>query len=211
MYIIPDDLEDYCISHSEQVPDYLQELERATHLRTLAPQMLSGSLMGRYLSFVSTLLRPDCIVEIGTFTGYGSLCLAEGLSKTGTLHTFEVNDELLPTIEEFQLKSPFRNQIEVHLGKAEDLLPGMDIQPALAFLDAGKLQYEQHFEILMQKMTTGGVILVDNVLWSGKVIKDVHDDDTVALRAFNDRITTDERIKKIMLPIRDGLTMIRIL
>ena len=210
MKFIDEKIEQYCIQHSFHIPDYLVELERATHMRTLAPQMLSGAIMGRFLSFISMLLRPSCIVEIGTFTGYSALCLAEGLSENGILHTFEVNDELLPTIEEFQSQSPYQEKINVHIGPAEDLLPGLDISPDLAFLDAGKLQYADHYEILLKKMNAGGVILIDNVLWSGKVLKSDGDDDTKALKAFNEKIKNDDRVVQLMLPIRDGVTMLKI-
>lgn len=201
-------IESYCIQHSQDTPDYLIKLERATYMRTLAPQMLSGPLVGRFLSFVSNLIKPTCIVEVGTFTGYSALCLAEGLAPNGILHTFEVNDELLPTIQEFQSLSPYADSIQVHIGRGEDLLKEMNLAPELAFLDAGKLNYLDHYELLMTKMQSGGVIIVDNVLWSGKVARPATDDDTRALQAFNTHVASDKRCKQIMLPIRDGLTLL---
>ncbi len=211
MNFISADLEKYCIRQSNHVPDYLNELERTTHIRTIAPQMLSGKLMGRFLSFISHMLRPTCIVEVGTFTGYSSLCLAEGLAETGKLHTFEINDELEPIINEYFNQSPYRGQIKLYLGAAEDLLPDLDLEPDLAFLDAGKIEYDLHYEILLNKMKPGGIILVDNVLWSGKVLSKAVDVDTRALQLFNEKVAADTRCAQVMLPIRDGLTMLRVL
>lgn len=210
MKFVPETIENYCIAHSQEIPEYLHELERATHLRTLAPQMISGKLLGRYLSFISNLMKPTCIVEIGTFTGYSALCLAEGLAENGVVHTFEVNDELLPTIEEFKQKSPFADQINVHIGPAEELFPTMSIVPDLAFLDAGKSQYLAHYEMLVERMKSGSLIMVDNVLWSGKVTKPSQDTDTLGLQKFNQAVLFDDRCTPIMLPLRDGLTMLRV-
>ena len=203
---------DYCIEHSHGIPDYLIELERATFQRTLSPQMLCGQLVGRLLSFISCFVKPNCVVEIGTFTGYSALCLAEGMTQDGILHTFEANDELLPIIKEFQLKSPFNDQINVHIGLAEDILPTMDIQPDLAFIDAGKSNYLLHYELLISKMKSGGIIMVDNVLWDGKVINisEEVDADTLALKEFNRFVAEDPRCMPIMLPIRDGITILRV-
>lgn len=209
MNFIDESIEKYCVAHSDTVPDYLLALERATHQRTLAPQMLCGQLVGRFLSFMSHLLRPKCVVEIGTFTGYSSLCLAEGLADDGVVHTFEVNDELLSMINEFHTKSPYQSKINVHIGRGEDLFPAMNLEPDLAFIDAGKLNYIDHYEMIMSAMKPGGVILVDNVLWSGKVVANAKDDDTQALRAFNEKVRADDRCSTFMLPIRDGVTLIR--
>ena len=209
MQFIDINLENYCIAHSNPSPDYLTALERETHQKTLAPQMLSGPLMGRFLSFLSTLKKPNCIVEIGTFTGYSALCLAEGLSEDGLLHTFEINDELQPIIEKYFDQSPYSKQLRLHLGPAEKLLPEMEIEIDLAFLDAGKTLYSGHFELLFKKLKPGGLILVDNVLWSGKVLAETSDPETTALRAFNDRLIQDPRCSQIMLPIRDGITLIQ--
>lgn len=210
MEFIAEELENYCVDHSLKIPAYLNELERATYLRTLAPQMIAGKLMGRFLSFISRMIRPNCIIEIGTFTGYSALCLAEGLSHNGHIHTFEVNDELKPTIEEFKKKSPYSDQIRVHFGQAEDLLPTMNIKADLAFLDAGKAHYLEHYSILINKMNTGGIILVDNVLWRGKVVSGTTDADTEGLRAFNNKIAHDDRCIPLMLPLRDGLTLLQV-
>ncbi len=209
MNFISKEIEDYVVSNSQAIPPYLDELERVTHMRTLAPQMLSGKLVGRLLSFISHLIKPMCIVEIGTFTGYSSLCLAEGLLPGGVLHTFEVNDELLPIIDTFHKKSPYHEKIKVHIGRGEELLPNMNIVPDLAFLDAGKMNYLEHYNIVLDKMNTGGIIVVDNVLWSGKVLEPATDEDTKSLQAFNDFISADARVIQVMLPIRDGLTLIR--
>ena len=209
MNFVSEKIENYCIDFSQEVPTYLNELERATHMRTLAPQMLSGRLLGRFLSFISAMVQPNCIVEIGTFTGYSSLCLAEGLQTDGILHTFEVDDELLPTILEFHKLSPYEDKITVHIGAAEDLLPPLDIVPDLAFLDAGKTNYSNHYEILLDKMQPGGIILVDNVLWSGKVVRGDKDTGSSALQQFNKKIARDERCQQVMIPLRDGLTLLR--
>lgn len=209
MNFIDINLENYCIKNSNSIPEYLIELERTTHQSTLAPQMLSGPLMGRFLSFISMIKKPKCIVEIGTFTGYSALCLAEGLAPDGFLHTFEINDELEPLIRRFFEQSPFTDRLRLHVGAAERLLPEMDLDIDLAFLDAGKMMYSDHFELIMEKLKPGGIILVDNVLWSGKVLTKSDDEETKALQAFNDRIRNDERCYKIMLPIRDGITLVQ--
>ncbi len=209
MQFVEKSIENYCVEYSQKIPSYLMELERVTHQRTLAPQMLSGGLMGRYLSFISKMIQPECIVEIGTFTGYSALCLAEGLTENGQLHTFEVNEELKGIILEYQEKSPYQKNIHLHIGLGEVLLPKMDLKPDLAFIDAGKMNYEEHYEIILKKMQPGGIILVDNVLWSGKVLDTAQDQDTKALQAFNKRIARDDRCTQVMIPLRDGLTMLR--
>ena len=210
MVLSIEEIEKYCIDHSLAIPAYLNELERATYLRTLAPQMISGKLMGRFLSFISRMVRPHTVIEIGTFTGYSALCLAEGLADGGIIHTFEVNDEMFTTIKEFRKKSPFDDRINVHIGLAEDLLPSMHIKADLAFLDAGKAHYPEHYDILIDKMNPGGIILVDNVLWRGKVASDATDADTEGLRVFNKKIALDERCTPLMLPLRDGLTLLQV-
>lgn len=212
MRLETDPIGDYCVAHSHSIPEYLIALERATFQRTLSPQMLCGSLIGRLLSFISRLTKPTCIVEFGTFTGYSALCLAEGLSSDGILHTFESNDELLPTIEEFQKTSPYYNNIQTHIGLAESIFPHMDISPDLAFIDAGKTNYIVHYNLLMRKMKSGGMIIVDNVLWDGKVVfqNDEADSDTMALKEFNQLVANDPRCIPLMLPIRDGLTILMI-
>lgn len=210
MQFITPELEEYCINHTQDLPDYLHELERTTNLKTLAPQMLSGPLMGRFLSMMSHLLQPSCIVEIGTFTGYSSLCLAEGLAPDGHIHTFEINREMEPIIREGFGQSPYADRITLHLGAAEDIYPGLHLSPNMAFIDAGKMSYRLHYDMLMNTMQSGSVIIADNVLWSGKVLHIDPDEETQAIKDFNEYVLHDPRTSTVMLPIRDGVTLIRI-
>ena len=209
MDFIPEEIENYCKDLSSPPASYLEELDRETHLKTLAPVMLSGHLQGRVLSMISKMVRPERILEIGTFTGYSALCLAEGLVKGGRLHTIEVNDELKPLIDAYLDKSPYRDQIELHIGKAEELIPGMEQQFDLVFIDAGKKMYSDFYRLSLEKLNSGGIILADNVLWSGKVLQEDEDEETQALREFNRMVLEDPRVEVVVLPIRDGVSIIR--
>lgn len=202
-------LEKYCLDLSSPVPDYLNDLERQTHLRTLAPQMMSGPLQGRLLSMISKMIRPHCILEVGTFTGYATLCLAEGLADNGSIHTIDVNDELGYISDKFFSDSPFKDQIFRYTGKAEAILPQLHISPDLVFLDAGKQDYPLHFEECMKMMNPGGWILVDNTLWSKKVLIKRKDTDTGIIDSFNKMVLDDSRVDCFILPIRDGISIIR--
>lgn len=205
------DLEDYILSHGDAEPEYLARINRKTHLRMINPRMLSGHLQGRMLSMLSKMIQPDCILEIGTFTGYSALCLAEGLSAKGKLHTIERDDELEDFILENFKGSDYMDKIELHIGDAITLIPQMDALFDLVFIDADKREYKAYYEAVLPKVRRGGIILVDNTLWDGKVLKraESNDEQTKAIQLFNDMIAVDKKIEKLILPLRDGLTMIR--
>lgn len=200
----------YDLAHTTPLPPLFQSLERETHLRTLSPQMLSGPQQGALLRFISLMLRPRRVLEIGTFTGYAALCLAEGLAEDGLLHTIEVNDELAWLIRQYVEKAGLSDKIRLHLGDAADIVPHLDETFDLIFLDAGKMDYAQHYELVLPKLRPGGFLLADNVLWDGKVAgTEMKDATTLALRAFNDKIHQDPRVENLLLPLRDGLMMVR--
>lgn len=203
------DLNVYAEMHSSKSSELLYQLERETNLRTLAPVMLSGALQGQLLRLFSLLVKPEFVLEIGTFTGYGSLCMAEGLTETGQLHTIEPNPEVLFIAEKYFNLSSFKNQIFTHLGKAENIIPNLSIPfYDLVYLDGGKKDYAMHYELIIEKVRSGGLILADNVLWSGKVLNP-KDEDSQIIHAFNTKILEDSRVENILLPIRDGLMVIR--
>jgi len=200
-------LNDYCEAHSTPPGDLLYRLERETHLKTLAPQMLSGPLQGQFLRMLSRMLRPQRILEVGTFTGYSALCLAEGLAEGGQLHTIEVNPELEYLIRKYIRLAGREQQIALHLGDAADIIPGLEGPFDLAFLDAGKQDYRLHYELILPVLRPGGLILADNVLWSGKVLEPAADADAESIRAFNTFVVEDERVEQVFLPVRDGLLL----
>lgn len=205
-------IDDYAVDHSENEPELLKELNKETWQKVLIPRMLSGHYQGRLLSLISKLIRPKNILEIGTFTGYSALCLAEGLSKDGMLHTIDHNEELIEFQDKYFNKSEYKNQIISYLGNALEIIPKINENFDLAFIDADKCNYSNYFSLIIQKMNKGGVILSDNVLWSGKVTEKPNpkDADTIALIAYNKLLKNDSRIETILLPIRDGLTISRI-
>ncbi|WP_103071121.1 O-methyltransferase [Aquimarina sediminis] len=213
MHFIPEALDSYVVNHSEKEPELLQQLNRETYQKILQPRMLSGHYQGRVLSMISKLINPKNILEIGTYTGYSAICLAEGIQKEGELHTIDINEEL----EDFQRKyfdlSPYGKNIYQHIGDATSIIPSLDMKFDLVFIDADKPNYPTYFELVINKMNSGGVILSDNVLWNGKVIEKVDDDDlsTKALLSYNKLLTEDKRIESVLLPIRDGLTISRVL
>jgi caffeoyl-CoA O-methyltransferase len=204
-------LEDYLINHTDPEPDYLAVINRKTHLRVLNPRMLSGHLQGRVLAMLSRMIRPHRILEIGTFTGYSALCLAEGLIENGSLHTIEADDELEELIlSNFDL-SPYKHLIQLHIGDARHVIPQLNECFDLVFIDGDKREYEQYFELVLPVVKSGGFILVDNTLWDGKVLSstDSKDPQTEAVKRFNRILTSDQRVEKVILPLRDGLTLIR--
>ena len=209
MHFLSEDLERYAEQHSQQEPPLLAALTRETHLRILQPRMLSGHLQGRFLSLLSRLLAPTYIVEIGTFTGYATLCLAEGLMPSGRLHTIEANEEDEEIQNKYFGQSPYREQIIQHFAPALEVLPTLPDGIDMVFIDADKKNYLNYFEVLLPKMRPGGVILSDNVLWSGKVVEPIKDSDkhTQILMEYNKRLATDPRLETVLLPIRDGLTL----
>lgn len=209
MHFLSADLEAYIAANSEPEPDLLQELTRETHLKVLMPRMITGHYQGRVLSLISTLLRPKAILEIGTYTGYSALCLAEGLSPDGELITIDKNDELAGIQERYFTRSPYGSQIKRLTGLALEVLPGIDKVFDLVFIDADKTEYPQYFEQVLPKVRPGGVILLDNVLWSGKVVEPVEPKDliTPVLIDFNKKLSEDTRVRTVLLPVRDGLTL----
>jgi caffeoyl-CoA O-methyltransferase len=205
------DLEDYLIQHTDSEPDYLAKINRKTHLLLINPRMLSGHLQGRTLSMLSKMIRPERILEIGTFTGYSALCLAEGLTDNGVLHTIECDDELEDFVLENFQKSPYAAKIQLHIGDALKLVPGFSESFDLVFIDADKRDYQQYLEAVLPKVKPGGFILADNTLWDGKVLRPVehNDEQTHSIIKFNKSLATDNRVEKVILPLRDGLTLIR--
>ncbi len=211
MHFIPEELDDYVVKHSEDEPKLLQQLTRETFQKMLQPRMLSGHYQGRLLSMISKLVNPKNILEIGTYTGYSALCLAEGMQVSGELHTIDINEELVDFQRKYFDKSKYGDKIFQHLGNALDIIPKLDTTFDLIFIDADKDNYPNYFQVIMDKLNTGGIILSDNVLWSGKVIEPLQDDDisTKALLEYNKILKEDTRIETIILPIRDGLTISR--
>ncbi len=211
MNFLPQNIEDYTLKHSQKEPQLLQELARETWQKVLSPRMLSGAFQGRVLSMISKLIQPKTILEIGTYTGYSALCLAEGLSSDGVLYTIDKNEELFGLQQKYFEKSGTKNKIKSYLGNAIDIIPKIDKKFDLVFIDADKSNYINYFHLIIDKMNKGGVILSDNVLWSGKVLEklDPKDMDTKVLLEYNSLLNSDERIETILLPIRDGLTISR--
>jgi predicted O-methyltransferase YrrM len=205
------DQEDYILQHSDSEPDYLKLINRRTHVRMLNPRMLSGHLQGRVLSSLSKMIQPDNILELGTFTGYSALCLAEGLKAKGKLHTIECDDELEDFILENINLSPFADQIILHIGDAISIISGLNEVFDLVFIDADKREYSAYIQAVLPKVRKGGFILADNTLWDGKVLKEVagNDEQTRSIKHFNREIAENEELEKIILPLRDGLTIIR--
>ncbi|MEI6866370.1 O-methyltransferase [Flavicella sp.] len=212
MEFLPEKLDDYIIAHSQEEPNILKELNRETWQKVLNPRMLSGGFQGRVLSMISKLIQPKKILEIGTYTGYSALCIAEGMSTEGTLHTIDKNEELYDLQKKYFDKSEYGSQIKQYVGNALDIIPMIDEKFDLVFIDADKSNYINYFDLIINKMNKGGIILSDNVLWSGKVIETLNpkDVDTAALLEFNKLMNTDNRIETVLLPIRDGLTISRV-
>ena len=213
MHFLSEELENYAAQHTEDEPLLLQELNKRTHLNVLQPRMISGHFQGRFLSLLSKLVQPRTILEIGTYTGYATLCLAEGLHPEGVLHTIDIKEELTDLQREFFDRSGYGSQIVQHLGKAADIIPALDTTFDLVFIDADKQNYAHYFDLVIEKMNRGGIILSDNVLWSGKVVEEVKHNDkhTQALMAYNQKIKDDPRVETVLLPIRDGITLSRVL
>lgn len=210
MEFISAQLQAYVTQHSSEESALLAKINRETHLEVLQPRMLSGHFQGRVLSMISQLLQPTNILEIGTYTGYSALCLAEGLRPDGKLLTIDVNEELEMRVRGYFAASAFAAQIDYQIGDAAQLIPSLAISFDLIFIDADKQQYPLYYEQALQKLRPDGFILIDNVLWSGKVLDDKHQDkDSVLLRELNLKISQDPRVERVLLPIRDGLYLIR--
>jgi predicted O-methyltransferase YrrM len=211
MSIIPENIEKYCLNHTTDEDDLLKKINRETHLEVLYPRMLSGKWQGNFLKMISCMLKPQKILEIGTYTGYSAICLAAGLSENGLLFTIECNSELEDRIKNYFQLSPKCNQIKLLIGNALDVIPTLNHSFDLIFIDADKVNYLKYYQMVFDKLTAGGIILVDNVLWSGKVVEidKYNDKDTKAIHEFNEYIQNDKRVENLLLPLRDGIMMIR--
>ena len=204
------DILEYSEKYSQQEPEILQELNRETHLKILNPRMLSGFFQGRLLSVISKLIKPKKVLEIGTYTGYSAICIAEGMNKNGIIHTIDKNEELNTIQKKYFKKSGLENNIIQYNGCALDIIPKIEEKFDLIFIDADKENYINYFNLVIDKLNNNGVILADNVLWSGKVINsEDHDLTTNVLREFNKSVNNDNRVETILLPIRDGISIIR--
>ena len=213
MHFISQELENYIEQHSQKEPELLAALDKETYQKILLPRMLSGHFQGRVLSMLSKLIRPVTILEIGTYTGYSALCLCEGMQEKGVLHTIDIKEELVDFQRKYFDKSPWGNQIIQHLGEAIAIIPTLDIKFDLVFIDADKENYIHYFEMIVPKMNKGGIILSDNVLWSGKVLEPLQSNDlsTKILLEYNQLLKNDPRVESVLLPIRDGLTVSRVI
>ena len=209
MNFISDQLQQYIDDHSMEESDLLKALDRETHQKVLQPRMLSGSYQGRLLALLAKMIGPKKILEVGTYTGYATLCMAEGLTTGGSIDTIDHNEELTDMQRRYFDQSPYGSQIIQHIGEAKDILKSLTGPYDLVFLDADKENYPHYFDLIIDKLEMGGVILSDNVLWSGKVLEKAADEATSALQEYNHKINTDVRVESVVLPIRDGLTITR--
>jgi len=211
MQFIPEKIEHYSELFSTKETKVLAELNRETHLNIMIPQMLSGHIQGNFLKMISFMLRPKTILEVGTYTGYSAICMAEGLQENGTLYTIDINEELEEICTKYFKKAGFENNIKHHIGKALEIIPTINENFDLVFLDADKINYSNYYDLVIDKVNKGGFIIADNVLWSGKVVEPIknNDKDTKALHAYNKKINEDTRVENYLIPIRDGLMIAR--
>ena len=212
MDFISDDIMTYAINHTQDESNLLKALNKETHQKILQSRMISGHFQGRVLSFISQLIRPETILEIGTYTGYATLCLAEGLTKNGKIHTIEINEELIDFQKKYFDQSKFKNQIFTHIGDAIDIIPKLKLKYDLIFLDADKANYPNYMEMVLPKLKKGGVLVADNVLWSGKVLdyqQKRYDIETKGIKLFSELVKKNSSLQTLLLPIRDGLMMCR--
>ena len=207
--MISKEITEYAAAHSSTESDLLKQLDRETHLKVLSPGMLSGHIQGRLLSMISHLVKPVQILEIGTYTGYSALCLAEGLAENGVLHTIEANNELVEIIERYFLASGFDEHLQLHIGDAKRVLPSLTGPFEIVFIDADKENYVNYYNLIFDKVRPGGLIIADNTLWHGNVLTNDKGKETIGIVAFNEMIKKDLRIEKVLLPFRDGLMIIR--
>ena len=211
MEFITEELSAYCLNHSDSEDDLLKELARQTHLKTTQPRMLSGHLQGMFLSFIAQFVKPNYVLEIGTFTGYSALCLAKGLSENGKLITIDNNPETALIAKEFFSKSTYKDKIQYLEGDATKVISTLPNEIDLVFIDADKQNYALYYDLVFDKLKSGGLIMADNVLWSGKILDLAvnKDEKTKAVQFFNEKVAIDNRVEKVMLPLRDGITLIR--
>ena len=208
---IDDNILNYSISKSEKESKLLNDLYRETYLKVLNPRMISGHYQGRILSLISKIISPKKILEIGTYTGYSALCLCEGIDKNGALHTIDNNKELVEIQNKYFKKANLKDKIVQHSGDAKNIIPSIDEEFDIVFIDADKESYPEYYDLIINKVRSGGIIIADNILWSGKILEKVKKDDqaTKSIIEFNNKIIKDDRVKNIILPIRDGLNIVR--
>ena len=209
MEFIADEIDSYSLNHTEAEAELLAELNRETWANVMTPRMLSGHLQGRVLSMFSKMINPKNIIEVGTYTGYSALCMAEGLKNEGILHTLDINEEYTSIAKRYFNRSKYSKNIKQHLGNALDIIPKLECNFQLAFIDADKENYSAYFDLIIGKMDLYGYIIADNVLWSGKVTKEKKDKETTALDLYNKKVLADTRVETVLLPIRDGLMVSR--
>ena len=209
MEFIPKDLNEYTEKHTSPESTLLSRLNRETYLKANVPRMISGHFQGRLLSMLSKLVQPTTILEIGTYTGYSALCLAEGLREGGKLITIDINEELEEMVSEFVQEAGFKDKIDCRIGAALDIIPTLEESFDLVFIDADKSNYSNYYDLAFPKVKKGGLIVVDNVLWSAKVLQESPDDKTEAIMALNDKIQNDDRVENVLLPVRDGMMVVR--
>jgi len=213
MLITDAGIEKYIDAHTSNASEILNKIERETYLKSIYPRMLSGKVQGKFLSFISKMIKPQNILEIGTFTGYSAICLSEGLSEEGQLHTIEINEELKGQNHKYFREAKIEHKVIPHFGNAINIIPKLGIRFDLIFIDADKINYCKYFKLAMENLNIGGFILADNVLWSGKVLSEKNsqktDRDTEALKKFNNMVQEDDRVENVMIPLRDGMTLIQ--
>ncbi len=209
MEFLPEIISSYSLENTEKEPKLLSELNRETWANVMIPRMLSGHLQGRVLSMISKMIHPTNIIEVGTYTGYSALCMAEGLKENGKIHTLDINEEYTSVAKKYFDKSEYKENIIQHIGNAVDVIPQLNDKFQLAFLDADKENYSNYFDLIINKMDIGGYIIADNVLWSGKVTEENKDEETMALHNYNKKVFSDKRVETVLLPVRDGLNISR--
>jgi caffeoyl-CoA O-methyltransferase len=208
MNFLPPEIEQYAQAHTSAESDLLKKIDRETHAEVLMPRMVSGHLQGQFLSMISQMIKPKTILEIGTYTGYSAICLAEGLATTGKLITIDINEELETRVRGYFKEAGLENQIDYRIGDAANIIPVLNVSFDLVFIDADKENYGLYYDLVFDKLPVGGFILADNVLWSGKVVQAKEDKDTKAIKEFNLKVNRDKRVKTMLLPLRDGIMMV---
>ena len=203
MEFLPEKISSYALENTEKEPKLLSDLNRETWANVMIPRMLSGHLQGRVLSMISKMIHPTNIIEVGTYTGYSALCMAEGLKENGKIHTLDINEEYTSVAKKYFDKYEYKENIIQHIGNAVDVIPQLNDKFQLAFLDADKENYSNYFDLIINKMDIGGYIIADNVLWSGKVTEENKDEETMALHNYNKKVLSDKRVETVLLPVRD--------
>ena len=209
MDFLPELISSYSLENTEKEPKLLSDLNRETWANVMIPRMLSGHLQGRVLSMISKMIHPTNIIEVGTYTGYSALCMAEGLKENGKIHTLDINEEYTSVAKKYFDKSDYKENIIQHIGNAMDVIPKLNDRFQLAFLDADKENYSNYFDLIIDKIDIGGYIIADNVLWSGKVTEENKDEETMALHNYNKKVLSEKRVETVLLPLRDGLNISR--